>query len=73
MINRLVEYHIARLEDKSPAVRLKSIRELALLGDKAALPALEQVYRNDEDPEVRRAAQEAGKAIFFRQRAEPDR
>jgi HEAT repeat protein len=73
MINRLVEYHIARLQDKNPTVRLKSIRELALLGDKAALPALEQVYRSDEDPEVRLAAQEAGKMIFFKQGAEPDR
>lgn len=73
MINRLVEYHIARLQDKNPDVRLKSIRELALLGDQAALPVLEQVYRTDEDPEVRRAAQEAGKAIFFKQRSGPDR
>lgn len=73
MINRLVDYHIARLQDKNPDVRLKSIRELALLGDQAALPALEQVYRTDEDPEVRRAAQEAGKAIFFKQRPGADR
>lgn len=72
MTNRLVEYHIARLQDKNPAVRLKSIRELALLGDKAALAALEQVYRTDDDPEVRRAAQEAGKTIFFKERSEPD-
>jgi HEAT repeat protein len=71
MANRLVEYHIARLQDKNPEVRLKSIRELALLGDKSAMEALEQVYRTDDDPEVRLAAQEAGKTIFFKQRSEP--
>lgn len=67
---RLVEYHIARLQDKNPAVRLKSINELALLADSDALDALRRVYENDTDPEVRKAAQEAGRAIFRKQREE---
>jgi HEAT repeat protein len=61
---QLVKYHIARLQDKDASVRLKSIRELELLGDADALEPLENVYKTDLDAEVRRAAQEAGRAIF---------
>ncbi len=66
MTSRLVEYHIQRLSDKDPAVRLRSINELRLLGDPAALPALERVFRSDDDPEVRKAAQRAGREIYDR-------
>ena len=68
MPNRLVEYHIMRLQDKSMEVRLKSINELRLLGDPAALEPLEQLYRTDPEPEVRQAAQEAGREIFVKNR-----
>jgi HEAT repeat protein len=68
MANRVVDYHIGRLKDKSPEVRLKSINELKLLGDPAALEPLEQVYRNDPEPEVRKAAQAAGLEIFLKQK-----
>jgi HEAT repeat protein len=68
MPNRLVEYHIMRLQDKSMEVRLKSINELRLLGDPAALEPLEQLYRSDPEPEVRQAAQEAGREIFVKSR-----
>lgn len=61
---RVIAYHIGRLKDKRSEVRLASIAELAELADRDALPALEQVYRTDEDPEVRRAAQQAGRAIY---------
>ncbi|PJF36471.1 MAG: hypothetical protein CUN49_05245 [Candidatus Thermofonsia Clade 1 bacterium] len=64
MVSRLVQYHIQRLNDKDPAVRLRSINELRLLGDPAALPALERVFRTDDDPEVRKAAQRAGREIY---------
>lgn len=67
---RVVEYHIGRLRDKRAEVRLASIAELAELGDPDALPALEQVYRTDDDAEVRRAAQQAGREIYARQREE---
>ncbi len=63
---KLVAYHIARLKDKSADVRLKSIRELAELGDPEALDVLQQTYRTDPDVTVRKAAQEAGRAIFLR-------
>ncbi len=67
-MKRLVEYHIGRLQDKNPDVRLKSINELALLADSDALEPLRSVYENDADAEVRKAAQEAGRAIFRKQR-----
>ncbi len=67
MINRrLVDYHMMRLSDKSREVRLKSIQELRLLCDVAALDVLKQVYANDIDPDVRKAAQEAGREIFLK-------
>lgn len=61
---QLVKYHIARLQDKDPNVRLKSIKELELLADADALEPLEQLFKTDSDAEVRRAAQEAGRVIF---------
>ncbi len=67
----LVQYHIARLKDKNPRVRAAAAHELGLLGDTAALGVLEDLFRSDPDPEVRRAAQEAGRAIFMRQRQQP--
>jgi HEAT repeat protein len=69
MASRLVEYHIQRLSDKDPSVRMKAINELRLLGDPAALSALEQVFRNDPDPDVRKAAQRAGREIYDKTKA----
>jgi len=63
---KLVAYHVARLKDRSAEVRLKSIHELAELGDPAALDALQETFRTDTDLEVRKAAQEAGRAIFLK-------
>lgn len=63
-IKRLVAYHISRLQDKDAQVRLKAIHELELLGDADALASLEKVFAEDDNHEVRKAAQEAGKAIF---------
>ncbi len=65
--NRIVAFHIARLQDKNPDVRLRSIHELKLLADPAALDALQAIYRDDPDLKVRRAAQEAGRIIFLKQ------
>lgn len=64
MSKQIVAYHLRRLKDKRAEVRLNAIHELRELADPDALPALEDVFRNDPDPEVRAAAQEAGKAIF---------
>lgn len=64
--DKIVAYHIARLNDRSAEVRLKSIQELAELGDPAALDALQQAFRSDDNLDVRKAAQEAGRAIFLK-------
>jgi len=69
MPNRLVEYHIMRLQDKSMEVRLKSINELRLIADPAAMEPLEQLFRTDPEAEVRKAAQEAGREIFLKNRS----
>ena len=61
---RLIAYHVARLKDKNPQVRLASIEELLLLEATDALSALEELFRTDTDIEVRKAAQEAGKVLF---------
>lgn len=64
--SRLVTYHLGRLSDPNPDVRLKSIAELEQLGDATALDALEQLYKNDRDARVRKAAQAAGRAIYLK-------
>lgn len=69
----LVDYHISRLKDKNPVVRIKAAQELALLGDPAALDALALLFRTDTDSSVRRAAQEAGRILFEKQQAENER
>lgn len=66
-IKKLVEYHIKRLTDKNVDVRLKAIKELDLLADVDALDALRDVYDNDTDVEVRKAAQAAGRSIYLKQ------
>lgn len=66
---RLVSYHISRLQDKDPAVRLKAIKELELLNDPEALADLEKLYAQDDNNEVRKAAQEAGRNIFLKNQA----
>jgi HEAT repeat protein len=67
---RLIAYHIARLKDKNPQVRLASIEELLLLQATDALSALEELFRTDTDTEVRKAAQEAGKRLFYKKQEE---
>jgi HEAT repeat protein len=68
MSKRVVEYHIGRLKDKNPDVRLKSISELKLIGDPAALEPLEEVFRSDAEADVRKAAQDAGLEIFMKKK-----
>ncbi len=64
----IVEYHIARLKDKNPEVRIKAARELGLLGDVSALEALEELFRAETDPEVKKVAQQAGLALYKKKR-----
>lgn len=68
---RLIAYHLARLRDKNPQVRVESIRELALLEATDAIDTLEAIYRSDPDPAVRKAAQEAGRALFLKKHQQP--
>ncbi len=68
-IKRLVQYHIKRLEDKNPEVRIKAIKELELLYDEDALEALKLVYDNDNNDAVRQAAKTAGRTIFMHLRS----
>ena len=65
-VKRVVQYHIARLKDKRPEVRLAAIKELELIADPEALGPLKAVFDNDEDMEVRKKAQEAGRSIFLK-------
>jgi HEAT repeat protein len=62
---KLVAYHIGRLRDPSAEVRLKSIQELVELGDPDALEALQALYRTETNPELKAAAQDAGRRIFL--------
>ncbi|HVU14598.1 MAG TPA: HEAT repeat domain-containing protein [Phototrophicaceae bacterium] len=64
---KLVTYHMGRLKDRRVDVRLDAIHELAELGDPEALSALQEAFKTDNDLEVRKAAQEAGRAIFVKQ------
>lgn len=67
---RIIAYHISRLQDKNRDVRLKSIAELALMVDEDALSALRTLVEKDTDTEVKKAAQEAGRAIFLKLRSQ---
>ncbi|MFN8373535.1 MAG: HEAT repeat domain-containing protein [Anaerolineae bacterium] len=68
-VEKLLAYHMARLKDKNRQVRLQSIHELEQLEDPDALDALQDVFKNDPDPEVRKAAQNAGRTIFLKNNA----
>jgi hypothetical protein len=68
MTARLLAYHLERLKNKNKATRLDAINELRLIADAQALEVLEQVYRNDPEPEVRKAAQAAGLEIYMKSR-----
>jgi HEAT repeat protein len=69
--DRLIAYHLGRLQDKNPEVRLRSIAELVQLEATEALPVLETLYFNDPDAQVRREAKRAGRALFLLQSRQP--
>ncbi|NWF70701.1 MAG: HEAT repeat domain-containing protein [Chloroflexi bacterium] len=64
---KILAYHLARLKDKNPQVRLQSIQELEQLGADEALDALQEVFKTDSNADVRKAAREAGRKIFLKQ------
>lgn len=63
---KMISYHISRLKDKSPQIRVKSIEELALLEATEAYPVLEELFRTDPEPDVRAAAQKAGRVLYLK-------
>jgi hypothetical protein len=71
-VDRVIAFHLERLKDKNPAVRLKSIEELTLLEATGALGALENVFRNDPDETVRLAAKKAGRTLYFKLKEQED-
>ncbi len=68
---RVIEYHIARLKDKQVKNRLDAIEQLALLNAEEALPILQEVYEKDQDEDVRKKAQQAGRSIYLNTRKTP--
>ncbi len=69
-IERVIAFHIARLKDKSPEVRLKSIHELELLEAVEAFDALEELYRRESDPRVKEAARKLGRKLYLKRQAQ---
>lgn len=67
---KLVNYHINRLKDKNPQARISAIEELKKLADPDAMVPLQDIFKNDPDTEVRKAAQEAGRVIYLANRSE---
>lgn len=63
---KLINYHLSRLKNKSPEIRLSAIQELETIGNHDVLAILEQVYRTDIDEAVREAAQVSGRKLFVR-------
>jgi streptomycin 6-kinase len=61
---RLIEYHVLRIKQGNKAARLDSIEQLILLEAVEALDSLRLVVEQDEDVDVRRAAQQAGRHLF---------
>ncbi len=65
-VNRMVEYHMHRLNHKRADIRKDAIHQLVLLNAIEALEALQDVYHNDPDPEVREEARTAGRELFLK-------
>ena len=61
----LAAHYLPGLHDPSPAIRLKTIQLLRALAELSTMTALELVYRNDSDPVIQQAAQEAGREIYM--------
>lgn len=55
-----------RLQDPDPQVRLKAVQGLETIGTTEALALLGDVFANDWSPEVKQAAQQVGKVIYYR-------
>ncbi len=63
---------IQQLESRDPEQRKQAVKDLAKTKDRAALPYLASVFRNDRDSEVRELARKAGVYINKHTIGEPD-
>ncbi|GAB1421249.1 hypothetical protein MASR2M15_14020 [Anaerolineales bacterium] len=71
--NRLVEYYRTRLQNKKAQIRLEAIQELLLLEAIEVLDDLQEIFKSDEDSEVKKAAQEAGRKLYrIKLKQDPD-
>lgn len=70
--DRMVDYHINRLQDKRESVRLDAIEQLGLLKAVEALGDLETLYHNDPDDDVRRMAKTIGRELYDIKTKSPD-
>ncbi len=61
----VLQTRLALLRSSAPSDRAQGIKELELLGDGAALPALAEVFATDPEPALRALAQWAGKSIYY--------
>lgn len=55
MAQRVVEYHLARLKDKRPAVRLDAVQQLLLLKADVPTETFVEAYGNEDDADVLKA------------------
>jgi len=64
-VNPAIRTWLERLKAAHPIAREEAIKQLELLGDTEALPALADAFATDPEPELRALAQSAGKAIYY--------
>ncbi len=64
----LIFYYTAWLRVVDASVRLKAIEGLRRVGDGSVLPALEHIYNTDANPDVRKAARDAGFDLYNKSR-----
>jgi HEAT repeat protein len=69
---RVIAYHLARLQDKKPNVRLDAVQQLILLNVDETFAALQEAFSNDTDAAVRDATRSYLAARFIPQLSAPE-
>ncbi len=69
---KIIDYHISRLQDRDADIRLRSVEDLAVVGDEDALNALKALYETETHENVRKAIKTAGRQIFMRLREQKE-
>lgn len=65
---RVLDYHLSRLDHRRADIRIEAINELVLLDHIEILDKLRDMNANDPDEAVRAAAKEAGKILFLKKK-----